>query len=122
MPTDIHIDWDSRQMMARLREVNPKVQKACLAALKFQEPRILAYARQNAPWTDRTSNARNGLFTTVQHDAKTFVLTLSHGVPYGIWLEVRFSGRFAIIRPTIDAKGPEVFATAKRLITAELGR
>jgi hypothetical protein len=62
------------------------------------------YAKQNAPWTDRTGNARNLLHAEAFHEPPVrHGITLSHGVPYGIWLEIRFEGKNAIIGPTLDS-------------------
>jgi hypothetical protein len=36
-------------------------------------------------------------------------LTLQHTVEYGIWLEIRWGGRYAIIVPTIEQLGPEIY-------------
>jgi len=72
-------------------------------------PRAESYARQNAPWTDRTGNARNGL--RVAHEKTPMVvhrLITYHSMPYGIWLEVRWSGRYAIIGPTMVAIAPQL--------------
>lgn len=123
-------------MRAILAQFTPNIDRALRAAFEFHAPRAVAYARQNAPWTDRTTNARNGLFATVGNGSGraasgrftagsgrgVYSLTLSHGVPYGIWLETRFSGRFAIIRRTIDHEGPELMKTAQRLIGIEMSR
>lgn len=69
--------------------------------------------RDNAPWTDRTGNARNGLKAEHQkQEMRWHQLTLSHSVPYGIWLEVRWSGRYAILNPTLEKIGPELMRTA----------
>lgn len=116
------VSWDDRQILAHLGALNQKIEKAIVATLRYHKPRALAFARQNAPWTDRTSNARNGLFTEVFADRSrgVYSLVVAHGVPYGIWLEVRFSGRFAIIRPTVQHEGPLVMDTAVRLVNAEL--
>jgi hypothetical protein len=120
--TTIRLDWRDEELLRTLAGIPARVNRAAEAALKYHAPRALAYARQNAPWTDRTANARNGLFTTVRKDGATgYVMTLGHSVPYGIWLEVRFSGRFAIIRPTIAHEAPEVFETFRQLVKAELG-
>ncbi len=61
------------------------------------------YAKENAPWTDRTANARQGLNGGVDAYDNHFVLYLAHGVEYGIWLEIAHGGNYAIIRPTFDA-------------------
>lgn len=71
-------------------------------------------ARANAPWTDRTGNARTGLFGTAERDAarKLVVIYLSHGadIDYGKWLELAHGGKYAVIMPTIEAHLPDVYA------------
>ena len=114
------IVWDDRALRAAIASMGPKIERGIVAAMAYHAPRAVAYARQNAPWTDRTSNARNALFARVERDGQAYRLIVAHGVPYGIWLEVRFSGRFAIIRRTVDHEGPQVMATARQLIANEL--
>lgn len=65
------------------------------------------FAKTNAPWTDRTANARAGLHSKVEtsNDNTTFDLIVAHTVYYGLWLEVRFSGKFGIIMPTVNYVG-----------------
>jgi len=83
--------------------------------MAFHATKAQEYARSNAPWTDRTSNARNGLFAVSRPSHPTYRIIVGHRVPYGIWLEVRWSGRYAIIRPTIDHQGPEVMKTLGKI-------
>lgn len=105
------IRWDDRTLIASLRTFNARADRAITAATAYHATQAVAYARRNAPWTDRTTNARNGLFATAQRDYPVYRITIGHSVPYGIWLEVRWSGRFAIIRPTVDHEGPELMKT-----------
>ncbi len=71
-------------------------------------------ARAGAPWTDRTGNARTGLFGTAERDMaeRMVVIYLSHGVDidYGKWLELANAGRYAVIMPTLEAHLPELRA------------
>lgn len=73
-----------------------------------------ADAKSSAPWTDRTGNARSGLFGTAERDVaqKMVVLYLSHGpdIEYGVNLELNRGGRYAIIMRTIEAHLPELKA------------
>lgn len=62
----------------------------------------LDYAKQNAPWQDRTGDARAGLDVAVQSDGDNIIMQLFHTVDYGLWLEVIQSGQFAIILPTLE--------------------
>jgi hypothetical protein len=80
-------------------------------------PEIQNWMKENAPWTDRTGNARQGLYTEVQDVANVMVsIILSHGVDYGLFLEVSNQGRYAIINPAIDHFGPKVWADVKRIM------
>lgn len=65
--------------------------------------------KANAPWEDRTFDARAGLQAKVVFtDPTHFTIFLGHGkdIFYGIFLETRFGGRFAIILPTAQKFGP----------------
>lgn len=81
-----------------------------------QAAEMQAYARSNAPWQDRTGAARAGLTATVEETGPIGTIVLSHGVDYGIWLEVANGGRFAIIAPTIDVFGPKVMRSLQNMI------
>jgi len=58
----------------------------------------------HASWTDRTGEARKGLFGEAGQDGDSFFIRLSHGpdIEYGIWLENRWNGRYAIVIPTTE--------------------
>lgn len=62
----------------------------------------LDWAKQNAPWEDRTGMAREGLDTDVTMEHNTIIWTLYHTVDYGQWLETIQNGRFRIIMPTLE--------------------
>lgn len=64
--------------------------------------RSLDYAKVNAPWEDRTGDARRGLDVAVDADGGMLYMQLFHTVDYGLWLEVIQSGNFAIIMPTLQ--------------------
>lgn len=64
--------------------------------------------QSEAPWQDRTGDARNLLGFSVDEDPLRPVVYLYHGVSYGVWLEIRFNGDYAIIMPTIEQFGPDL--------------
>lgn len=70
---------------------------------------VLSYAKANAPWTDRTGNARSGLDVSVDDNGGEISLQLYHTVDHGLWLELIQNGRFAIIMPTLQKYAPEIF-------------
>lgn len=110
-------DFDS--LTPNLKRLLPAVDAAVDLVFDQWEPRMETAMRSGARWTDRTGNARNGLMA--QHDREPMVLhslTLYGAMPYSIWLEVRWSGKYAIIGPTMLEKTPQMAAD----ITAAVSR
>jgi len=70
---------------------------------------LVKYAQNNAPWKDRTTDARLGLQSAVTLENNSLEIDLYHTVEYGVWLEVRWGGKYAIILPTIETMGPRLF-------------
>jgi hypothetical protein len=80
-------------------------------------PEIANWMKDEAPWTDRTGNARQTLYTEVTQVVNQMVtVILSHGVHYGIYLELCNAGRYAIINPALDEFGPKVWADVEAML------
>lgn len=65
---------------------------------------MVAYMKANAPWQDRTGDARANLQGAVQkHSDTSYTILLGHGtsIYYGVYLEFAFGGRYAIVLPTL---------------------
>lgn len=83
------------------------------AARKLAED-MLDYAKTNAPWTDHPGeheDARQNLQSAVvKNKDGNYSVFLGHGknVYYGVWLETRWGGKYAIIVPTIYKFAPEI--------------
>lgn len=105
-------------MKARMAALPLRLDRGLTAIMERGAGQVESHARSNAPWTDRTSNARNGLMARPYKVEGKHGIVLFHSVPYGIWLEIANSGTYAIILPTIEVKGPDVM----RLCQGLLGR
>ncbi|WPD20180.1 hypothetical protein [Thermaerobacter composti] len=73
---------------------------ATIALAQNWAGRMEAHMKREAPWEDRTGNARNGLFAGASFDGHTVRIRLGHTVHYGVYLELANEGRYAIIGPT----------------------
>jgi coproporphyrinogen III oxidase len=60
-------------------------------------------AKANAPWKDRTGEARKLLKGKVIEEDDAVGFALIHRVEYGKHLETANSGKYAILKPTIEA-------------------
>lgn len=108
MPIRASFTYDDYVLRRNIRELDPKIQREVKAAVLSQGTQGIAALKQNAPWTDRTGAARSGLHTLVTLGGDQHVILYAHTVHYGIWLEVKFSGRDATIMPTILKEGPDL--------------
>lgn len=79
--------------------------------------------RADARWTDRTGNARGGLFA--EHEKEPMVkhdMTLYGAMPYSIWLELRWSGKYAVIGPTMLDVAPDMVGAITVAVDRAIGR
>ena len=74
-----------------------------------------SYAKNNRPWTDRTSRARLGLTGYYKKVPNGYRIYIAHTVDYGIWLEYANEKNYAILEPTVRLKGPDAVKGLKTL-------
>lgn len=95
-----------------------RIEAGIVAIAQRWAPEIENYMKSQAPWTDRTGNARQGLHTEVHHVVGSMVeIVLAHGVHYGIWLEIRHGGAYAIVNPALDHFAPRIWADVRRMLS-----
>lgn len=118
----------SDQLIPAIEKYGKDVLVAVQAVANYWGQMIQDEARLEAPWEDRTANARGGIFFAVDGfgltpltgevtpdaksemsdvamesgDANTLIITLGHTVFYGKYLETSNGGRYAIIMSTIE--------------------
>jgi hypothetical protein len=91
------------QVIANLKEYTSR-KVAGLLALgdSIGKGTLEAQAKLNAPWTDRTGNARQGLHGGAVLEGTDFVIYIAHTMTYGVYLELCNAGNFAILMPTLE--------------------
>lgn len=129
MPNGFHwVISPEKELIPNIREYGNKALVAVQAAATYWGQSVQDQARRDAPWEDRTSNARGGLFFAVDGfglqpltgqvtpeaksemsdvavesgDADTLIVTLGHTVFYGKFLELSNGGRYAVVMSTIE--------------------
>lgn len=109
--------WKSDTLTKNLKNLDKNIDRALTAATEVTATRGEAYMRRTAKWRDQTSNARTGLFTQASHSANQHQIVFAHSVSYGIWLEVRFSGRYAVILPSVIKSGNDLMKLLEKLFS-----
>lgn len=100
-------DMDMSGLISGLGQLDRKVEFALDSFCERAAQGLEDYAKRNRKWTDRTGNARQRLSGKTFKVAKGRRIELSHGVDYGIWLEMANERKFAIIEPSIEKYGTE---------------
>ncbi len=109
MPDAPGIRWRTppSELAKSLEQYGDRVLTAVAAVAQYVATQMQDAAKANAPWEDRTGNARSGLFGTSEADFASKVVTiyLSHAatLDYGIWLELANEGRYAVVMQTMEA-------------------
>ena len=108
MASRVHIEFDSTQLRRNLANVDDVIDRNVSGIIEYYSSVGEAKMKNDAPWTDRTGAARTGLHTSTAHHGGKHQIIFAHSVPYGIWLEVKNSGRYEVIMPTVRFIGARV--------------
>lgn len=107
MATKTAILWDN-PLFKNITVAGATLKHAIWKVVQYEANDGQNFMRQNAPWTDRTGNARQGLFARGYKHPDGYVIVYYHTVSYGIWLEVAKGGKYRIIEPTVQQAGPKI--------------
>ena len=117
MPSNFRLEGD---LTARLNQMGPKIKRAMVASAGLSATQAESFMRSEAPWTDRTGLARAGLRAQVMVSTNKVALVMYHSVPYGVFLEVRWGGKYGIIPATMAAVGPFWVQALSRIMWDEV--
>lgn len=107
---------DSKGLEKGLESLSNKSDIAVKAYLNTAERKLENYAKQNAPWTDRSGRARLGLNSYTEKTPFGYRLIIAHGVDYGIWLELAHEKKYAILNKTIQQNTNDIMKGFTKLI------
>lgn len=119
MATEFSFSFNAEQLKQGPKKLDRDLERAMYATVRFHDAGAEAWMKHNAPWKDRTTNARNGLFARgVKISKKVYALILAHSVTYGIYLELgtRYMRKRPIIVPALHLYGPKVMRTFNKIL------
>ena len=112
----IDFQYEDLNLKSAIPEFRSKVHAALEKTIGYHATQGVKALKQNAPWTDRTANARAGLHTIPSSSpGGHYEIVFSHTVHYGIWLEIANSGRYQIIMPTVRSEGDQLMQRLRGL-------
>lgn len=112
------LDYGDSSLGKNLDKMSLKLGAVVLMYSATKASELQAKMKINRPWTDRTGMAKAMLNAKVsQPDPNLVRITLTHGVDYGIWLELAHGKNYAIIAPTIRDEGPRIVDDLNNLMS-----
>lgn len=99
-----------------LLEFGPKLQGRVAAAVDFHALAGTVMLKTEAPWHDDTGAARAGLHTSTSHSLSQHTIVFAHAVDYGIWLEIKNSGKYEVILPVLLRTGKDLMKTLNHVM------
>lgn len=90
------------EVLQNLRRFDDRLRAALLLDAKNISTQMENWAKQNATWTDRTTNARRYLQAHVKWThVNELMVAMSHHVEYGVYLELANERKHAILEEAI---------------------
>lgn len=81
---------------------------------RFRAQQPAASGLRGAYWTNQTGQAAARMFTKAFLDGESVGWRMSHGVDYGVYLELANNRRNEAIRPLVEAYGMAMIAAVRR--------
>lgn len=110
------VRWEYDTLTPNLQRLPEEIEKEAYRRLEAFVGRLVTFMRDNASWQDQTGDARRGLNAEAYRSFRQLGIVFYHSVDYGIWLEIRWSGRYAILIPTLEQMGPELMQSLEGLL------
>lgn len=105
------------KVIKNLKQFIPKLKAALVLDSQNIAANMEQWAKANAKWTDRSSNARQFLKATVTwKNSNELMIAMSHHVDYGVYLELCNEGRYAILEQTIQEFAPQFRECWKKIV------
>ena len=95
------------------------IEKEVMRIITRYKGEIENHMKAEAPWTDRSGNARQALWADIEHKVRVMITVTfghSHGIEYGVYLEFANAGKYAIVNPTFDIFAPRIWADIERML------
>ena len=119
MANEAKVTWTDKggNIRVNLQKLDPRLYSLISAVVDFTRDKAVGEMKEAAPWKDRTGNARATLNAKSKHERTQHVIRLFGGVPYQIWLEIRWAGRYAVITPQVPIQGKKLMERINGLMS-----
>lgn len=115
---NVSLEVNYEQVVSNLTSMKSRLKTGVEMVTSTMAKKMEQWAKDEARWKDRTGNARQTLKGRhYWEDANIIVAEISHGVEYGIWLELAHNKKYAILEDTIEAHKDEILQAWGKVIS-----
>ena len=107
---------DVTQTVKRMAEIRQRSMFACEQVAKSAAARMEGEAKRNAPWTDRTGNARQTIRGVSGWAGKKLRCGVTGNMEYSPYLEFTHEGQNAVLFPTLENNRAKIMEQMKRVV------
>lgn len=105
------------EVMSNLKDFPRKLKAALALDAQNISADMEEWAKANTPWTDQTGMARKYLQSHISwNNTDTLLVTLSHHVEYGVYLELANECKYAILEKALREYAPQFMEGWKEII------
>lgn len=108
--------FDASNMLSGIAETELRFKASLGLYADTVAKKMERHAKSNYPWTPRSGRAHQSLNSSWKWQGNKIIISLAHGVDYGIYLEFCNEKRYAIIQPTIDNVSPSAIQGLQNLL------
>jgi hypothetical protein len=112
----VKVSYDDKKLRKNTQRFDANLKRNVAAVVDRHAAITTGWLKQNAPWTDRTSAARTGIFAIANSGNNYEEIFMAYSVYYGIWLEVANDRRYAVITPAMRIMGKELMDSLQHLL------
>lgn len=112
---NVSVTVDDRIVAQNLGEMSERLKTQLQVLGQATGQKIQEYAQENAPWTDRTGDARQRLKYSSEINENGLTISIFHQMEYGIYLELCNNEKYAILKNSRDAMLPEFLDAVKHI-------
>lgn len=112
---NVSVTVDDRIVAQNLGEMSERLKTQLQVLGQAAGQKIQEYAQENAPWTDRTGDARQRLKYNSEINENGLTISIFHQMEYGIYLELCNNEKYAILKNSRDAMLPEFLDAVKHI-------
>jgi len=110
------LDFDGAGFLSGMTEAELKMRFAVEKYGESAGKKLEAKAKKDAPWADRTGNARNSIQGGAEWNGDHIDVYVSGNMEYSPCLELANEKKNAVLWPTIQALAPELIQGMHKLL------